>query len=130
MTFDYGTIRLVHAGTAGVSLALFVLRAAWMLTSPARLQRRWVKILPHVIDTLLLASALWLAWHLAADGVPAWLAAKVVALVVYIALGTLALKRGRTRGARIAAFVAAIATFGYIAAVAVTKSPLAFVAWL
>jgi uncharacterized membrane protein SirB2 len=130
LAFDYSAIKHLHAGVAAVSIALFVLRGTWMLSSPERLQQRWVKVLPHGVDTVLLASALWLAWQLGADGTRGWLAAKVIALFVYIALGTIALKRGRTRGARITAFVAAVATFGYIVSVALTKSPLGFFARL
>lgn len=124
MTIDYAAIKLVHAGAAALSIGLFALRGAWMLRSPQRLQRRWVRIGPQVIDTVLLASALWLAWQLGADGTRGWLWAKVIALCAYIALGTVALKRGRTRRVRIVAFAAALATFGYILSVAVTKSPL------
>jgi len=53
-----------------------------------------------------------------------WLVAKIVGLLVYIVLGTIALKRGKTRRMRVGAFVAAIATFVYIVMVALTKSPL------
>ena len=130
MTPDYGLVKSLHAGSAALSIALFATRGAWMLWSPERLRERWVRIVPHAIDTVLLASALWLAWQLGAAGAHGWLAAKVVALLVYIALGTVALKRGRTRGVRIAAFVAAVATFGYIVSVALTKSPLGFLARL
>jgi uncharacterized membrane protein SirB2 len=130
MTIDYAAIRLVHMGAATLSVSLFALRGAWMLRSPQRLQRRWVRIAPHVIDTVLLASALWLAWQLGADGTRGWLWAKVIALCAYIALGTIALKRGRTRGVRIVAFAAALATFGYIVSVAITKSPLGALARL
>jgi len=130
MTVDYAAIRLVHAGAAALSIALFALRGAWMLRSPQRLQQGWVRIAPHVIDTVLLASALWLAWQLGADGTRGWLWAKVIALCAYIALGTIALKRGRTRDVRIVAFAAALATFGYIVSVAVTKSPLGILARL
>jgi uncharacterized membrane protein SirB2 len=117
-------------GAAALSVSLFALRGAWMLRSPQRLRRRWVRIAPHVIDTVLLVSALWLAWQLGAEGTRGWLWAKVAALIVYIALGTVALKRGRTRDVRIAAFAAALATFGYIVSVAVTKSPLGVLASL
>ena len=130
MTIDYAAIKLVHAGAAALSIGLFALRGAWMLRSPQRLQRRWVRIGPQVIDTVLLASALWLAWQLGADGTRGWLWAKVIALCAYIALGTVALKRGRTRGVRVIAFAAALATFGYIVSVAVTKSPLGVLARL
>jgi len=130
MTIDYGAVKLVHAGAAALSISLFALRGAWMLRSPQRLRRRWVRIAPHVIDTVLLGSALWLAWQLGADGSRDWLWAKVIALLVYIVLGTLALKRGRTRGVRTVAFAAALATFGYIVSVAITKSPLGALARL
>ena len=130
MTLDYAAIKLVHTGAAALSISLFALRGAWMLRSPQRLRQRWVRITPHVIDTVLLASALWLAWQMGAAGTQGWLWAKVVALLVYIVLGTLALKRGRTRGVRLVAFAAAIATFGYIVSVAIAKSPLGFLARL
>ena len=123
---DYTDIRILHAGSAAVSISLFVLRGGFMLFSPERLQARWARIVPHVVDTVLLASALWLAWHLGAKGTQGWLWAKVVALLVYIVLGSVALKRGRTRRVRIAAFIASVATFAYIVSVAVTKWPLGF----
>jgi uncharacterized membrane protein SirB2 len=130
MTIDYAAIKVVHTGVAALSISLFALRGAWMLRSPQRLRLRWVRIAPHVIDTVLLASALWLAWQMGAEGTRGWLWAKVIALSAYIALGTVALKRGRTRGVRIVAFAAALATFGYIVSVAVTKSPLGVLARL
>jgi uncharacterized membrane protein SirB2 len=65
-----------------------------------------------------------------ADGTRGWLWAKVIALLVYIGLGTIALKRGRTRGVRIAAFAGALATFAYIVSVAIAKSPLGVLARL
>lgn len=130
MTLDYATIKHVHTGAAALSISLFVARGVWMMGAPERLAQRWVKIVPHVIDTVLLASALWLAWQLGADGTRDWLAAKVIALIAYIALGSIALKRGRTRGIRLAAFAAALATFGYIVSVALVKSPLGFLARL
>ena len=119
---DYAAIKGVHVTAAAVSLGLFVLRSAWRALSPERLAARWVRVVPHVVDTVLLLSALWLAWEIGRGAAP-WIAAKVVALVVYIVLGTVALKRGRTPAIRAAAFFAALATFGYIVSVAVTKSP-------
>lgn len=127
MMLDYATIKAVHAGAAALSFSLFALRGAWMLRAPERLQQRWVRIVPHVIDTLLLASALGLAWQIGAEGTRGWLWAKVIALVAYIVLGSLALKRGRTRGMRIAAFAAALVAFAYIVSVALTRSPLGFI---
>ena len=122
---DYIAIKFVHVGCVAVSYTLFVVRGAWMLREPGMLQRRWVKIVPHVIDTLLLASAVVLAvmshQYPLAHG---WLTAKVAGLLVYIGLGTVALKRGKTRRTRVAAWLAAQAVFFYIVAVALTRAPL------
>ena len=58
MTLDYTAIRVVHTGAAALSISLFALRGLWMLRAPERLRQRWVRIVPHVIDTVLLASPL------------------------------------------------------------------------
>jgi len=98
-----------------------------MLQASSMLQQRWVKIVPHVVDTLLLVSALTLVfWSGQYPFEQPWLTAKVLALIVYIVLGTIALKRGKTKFIRISAWVAALATFTYIVVVAVTKQALVF----
>ena len=121
---DYALVKHLHMSAAALSIALFVLRGAWMIGSPQRLATPWVRVVPHVVDTVLLASALVLAWLIGFAPNASWLSAKIAALVVYVALGTIALKRGRTLRIRVIAFVAAIATFAYIVSVAFTKSPL------
>ena len=122
---DYLSIKFVHIGCVAVSYALFVLHGVWMLRESGLLQRRWMKIVPHAVDTLLLASAVALAvmshQYPLANG---WLTAKVIGLLIYIGLGTIALKRGRTRRTRLAAWLAAQAVFFYIVAVAITREPL------
>ena len=124
---DYLSLKHFHMGCAALSGTLFLLRGKWMLRASPMLQQKWVRIAPHVIDTLLLASAIGLAvWSHQYPGQQPWLTVKVVALLGYIVLGSIALKRGRTRGQRSAAFVAALAAFLYIAAVAVTKRPFPF----
>jgi uncharacterized membrane protein SirB2 len=124
---DYQTVKHFHMGCAFLSGALFLLRGGWMLAGSARLQQRWVRIAPHVVDTLLLASAITLAaWSNQYPGAQPWLTAKLAALAGYIVLGTVALKRGRTKGQRQAAFIGALALFAYIVAVAVTKRPWPF----
>jgi uncharacterized membrane protein SirB2 len=118
-------LKSLHLVTALLSIAGFVLRGFWMMLDSPRLQAKWVKIVPHIVDTLLLLSGIGLVvvLHYSIGSSP-WLITKIIALVVYIVLGTIALKRGRTRGVRISAFLAAILVFGYIVAVAVHKSPL------
>ena len=122
---DYFALKHLHVTCAVLSGALFLLRGVWMMSGSSLLQRRWVKVVPHIVDTLLLASAVTLAlWSSQFPLQQPWLTAKVSALVVYIGLGTVALKRGRTPQVRALAFVAALACFTYILAVAVTKNPL------
>lgn len=125
---DYLLLKHVHMTCAALSGGLFTLRGGWMLANSALLQRRWVKVLPHIIDTLLLVSAIGLAiWSQQNPIRTPWLGTKIVALLVYIVLGSIALKYGRTRGIRVAAFIAALVTFAYIVTVAITKNPLFFV---
>ena len=122
---DYLAIKFVHIGCVAVSYALFVVRGVLMLRDSATLQRHWVRIVPHIVDSLLLASAVALAgmsrqYPLVND----WLTAKVIGLLIYIGLGTIALKRGKTRRTRVVAWLAAQAAFFYIVAVALTRQPL------
>jgi uncharacterized membrane protein SirB2 len=120
-------LKHLHLSTIALTLALFVLRGIWMMAESPRLQARWVRIVPHINDTLLLASGIGLA--VLTQQYPlvhGWLTAKFFALILYIVLGTVALKRGKTRGQRIAAWVAALLVFGYMVAVAVTHDPFPF----
>jgi uncharacterized membrane protein SirB2 len=140
----YSLLKQLHLTTIVITLALFILRGAWMMTASPLLQARWVRIVPHVNDTVLLSSGIWLAVLLQQYPlVHGWLTAKFFALIGYILLGTIALKdsdplwakahvesyalkRGKTRGQRIAAWIAALLVFGYMAAVAVTHDPFPF----
>ena len=123
----YGFLKQFHLATIAITLTLFVLRGVWMMADSPRLQARWVRIVPHVNDTLLLASGLSLAVLLGQYPlVNGWLTAKLFALILYIVLGTVALKAGRTKGMRIAAWIAALLVFGYMVAVAVTRAPVPF----
>jgi uncharacterized membrane protein SirB2 len=116
-------LKLIHIISAGLSLLGFLIRGFWLWRDSPRLHQRWVKILPHVIDTVLLASAVALLVQLQLNPVTYnWLVAKLVALVVYIFLGMLALKWGRTKSQRLTAWAAAVVVFGYILGVAGTKS--------
>ena len=122
---EYIALKSLHVGSVATSYALFFLRGIWMMQGSSLLEQRWVKIVPHLVDTVLLASAIAMAVRIAQYPFQTdWLTAKVLALFVYIGLGTLALKRGRTRGARVTAWLAAQAVFAYIVAVALTRNPL------
>jgi uncharacterized membrane protein SirB2 len=101
------------------------MRGLWMLRDSPMLQRRWVRVAPHVIDTLLLGSAISMViisaqYPFALD----WLTAKLCGLLVYILCGAMALKRGRTKGQRAVYFAFALLAFAYIVSVALTRNPL------
>jgi uncharacterized membrane protein SirB2 len=119
-------LRALHMICAGVSIAGFVLRWIWMLTNSRLLTTRATQILPHIVDTLLLASAIALVAIIGFSANAAWLGAKIAGLVVYVVLGTFALKRGRTKGARAVYGVLAIIVFAFIASVARSHDPLGF----
>ncbi len=124
---DYIAIKHLHMTCAALSGSLFLLRGIWMLGESTMLQRRWVNLVPHVIDTLLLTSALIMViWSRQYPFVQPWLGAKLLALLVYIALGAIALKRGKTKTVRVYAFIGALVVFAYIGAVALTKQVLVF----
>ena len=123
----YVALKNLHLATIALTLTLFVLRGAWMMADSPRLQARWVRIVPHVNDTLLLTSGISLAILMQQYPlVHGWLTAKFFALIAYIVLGTLALKRGKTKARRITAWVAALLVFGYMAAVARAHDPFPF----
>ena len=125
---DYTSIKELHIALAALSGSLFLLRGIWMLRESSMLARRWVRIVPHVVDTLLLTSALTMViWSGQYPFVQSWLTAKVLALIAYIGLGAIALKYGKTRTVRVCALVSALTVISYIAAVAVTKRVLVFV---
>ncbi len=121
---SYAFLKLIHVGSIIVSYLLFLVRGIWMMRKSANLQQRWVKILPHIIDTVLLGSAIALAVTLQQSPLSdSWLSAKVVGLLLYICLGMVAMRFGKTRQTKIVAWIAAQCVFLYIVLVALTKSP-------
>jgi uncharacterized membrane protein SirB2 len=124
---DFAALKAIHIAAVAISYALFFVRGIWMLTGSPLLGRRWVRVVPHVNDTLLLAAAIWMAVILQQyPGTHGWLTAKVAGLVAYIGLGMAALHRGGTRRVRLAAWIAAQLVFAYIVAVAFAHDPLPF----
>ncbi|MEO8805601.1 MAG: SirB2 family protein [Burkholderiaceae bacterium] len=122
---DYATVKLVHQAAVTLSLTGFFARGAGALAGARWVAGRTAKTLPHIVDSVLLVSALALAWMLGlTPGNAPWLLAKVIGLVLYIGLGVIALRPGRPRAVRAAAWVSALATAGWIVSVAVTKDPL------
>lgn len=122
---DIVTVKYLHIGFVLASYLFFFIRGIWMLRADPMLQQRWVKITPHIVDTALLATAITLAVQLSISPLAApWLLTKIIALLIYIVLGTIAIKRGKTLKIRLSAWLAAQAVFIYIICVALTHNPL------
>ncbi len=120
---DYASVRAIHVVCAGISIALFIARGSMQLAGVDWRRWRWLRLAPHLNDTLLLGAAVALA--LASHQYPLaqpWLTAKLVALLAYIALGMVALRARTAAVPRLLAFCLALATVAYIVAVAVTRS--------
>lgn len=123
----YFAFKHIHMLCAVLSIISFVIRGALAIKGSSILQKKWIRIAPHIIDSLLLLSAIGLMVSIQQyPFVNGWLTAKLIGLIVYIFLGVVTLKIAKSQPARIAAYLLAIATFGYIASVAVTKTPLPF----
>ena len=117
----------VHVTCAVTSYTLFFLRGIWSLNDSPIMRQRWVRIVPHVVDTLLLASAIALAISIRQyPFVDAWLTAKVTGLLMYIGLGLVALRYGQSKTVRLFAWLMAQATFAYIVLVATQHNPVSF----
>jgi len=120
----YALVKQLHLACVAISLAGFVLRGMLMAAGSPLLKARFTRIAPHVVDTVLLASGLWLAWTLRQyPFVDGWLTAKVLGLLAYIGFGTMALKRAKTRATRLAFFALALLDAGYIVGTAFTRNP-------
>ncbi|MEV3827812.1 SirB2 family protein [Aeromonas allosaccharophila] len=118
----YPMFKHLHMTLALVSLLLFIYRWSLALAGSDRLQQKWLKILPHINDTFLLLFGVLLAVTLQlSPGQQPWLMTKLIALVLYIGLGVMALKRP-ARTQKLVAGVAALAVFGYMVGAAITKS--------
>lgn len=123
----YADLRLLHILFASLSFVGFVLRGLLMLVDSPLLQQRWVRTVPHINDTLLLAAAIGLA--VMSGQYPwtaSWLAAKIVGLMAYIGLGVIALRPRFSKSARVAAWLAALVCFAWIASVARLRNPVGF----
>ncbi len=124
---SYEFLKSIHVSFVALTFLSFSLRALWMLQDSAMLQRTLVKVLPHIIDTILLASAIALLFKIQQSPLShPWIAAKILALMAYIFLGTVALKRGKTKKNRIRALIGAYAVLSYIVMVALTHNPLPY----
>ncbi|MCC2604322.1 SirB2 family protein [Planctobacterium marinum] len=120
-------VKHIHMTAIAVSFLLLVLRFIWVMSNSGMMSKKWVKVVPHVIDTVLLASAITLCILLAQYPLyNGWLTEKVIGLIAYILLGLFALKLGKNKVIKSVAFVGAVAVFAMIGKIAVTKQAFIF----
>lgn len=120
----------IHIAAVCLSGSFFLVRGIWMIQENTLLEKKIVRIAPHIIDTVLLTAGVVLsALAQQYPGIDSWLTVKIVALIAYIVLGVFALKRGKTKTARLIYLAAAIASFGFMVSVSLTRSPLGFLAY-
>lgn len=124
----YLWVKWLHVATAAISIAMFTLRFYWRCRGSAQLQRKWVKILPHVNDTALFVTGITLVfithfYPFTPQGT--WMTEKLIGIIAYIGLGHIALSRRTiSQMRRVTAFMAALLVVYFIVALAVTKLPL------
>lgn len=122
-------IKMLHTFAAVLTISGFILRGYWMMRESTLLQHRATKVFPHIVDTVFLLAGIALVWMLGLNVfTQPWLLAKFAGLVVYILLGMVALKRGKTKEARMMAFVGALAVYAWVVGVALAKSPASWLA--
>ncbi len=119
---DYSALKHSHAGLAYLSIMLFVARFVLFYFAPVWRRNKLLKIVPHIIDTLLLVFAVMLCLQIQQyPFTHAWLTAKVLALLAYIGFGVVAIKRASRP-----AFAAAVLSFVYMLGVAKYKTVLSW----
>jgi len=118
-------LKHLHVFFVASSYILFFVRGIWSLNGSSIMQQGWVKIVPHVVDTLLLLCALTLAFTIQQyPFVDTWLTAKIIGLLLYVGFGIVALREGMSKTIRFLAWLAAQLTFAYIVLVAMSHNPL------
>lgn len=117
----------IHVTTALISFTLFFIRGLWVMKGSAMMQKKWVKIVPHVNDTVLLGTAIALTISIGQyPFVDAWVTAKLLGLVAYICLGVEVFRIAKTELGRMLAWLSGLLVFLFTVSVAVTKSPVGF----
>lgn len=127
---DYLVLKTIHMTAVALSVTGFFGRGVGALAGARWVRSRVAKTLPHVVDSVLLLSAIALAWLLRLNPLTTpWLMAKIIGLLAYIVLGMVALRPGPPWPVRATTWVLALLTFGYIVSVAVTKNPAGWLGW-
>src|SRR5690625_2100352 len=123
---SYIAYKHLHTSFAALSIIFFIIRAYWSVLERWCLQNTFVRVVPHIIDTLFLLSGLAMAFTIGFNH--PWLIAKTIGLIAYIYVGIFAIRRGRTPQIRLLSAVIAVLIYVYIVGIALNKSVLSFFA--
>lgn len=122
----YLALKHLHLTFVALSLIFFILRGIWLFINSNLLAQKWIKVLPHIISTLLLLSGIMLAVYMGVSpGSHPWLIAKIIAMVIYIGIGVATFKV-TNRNLSKTLWISALLVFAYMVSVAITKNPLVF----
>ena len=126
----YTALLTTHITCATLSIMLFLFRGGYKIARGQLPAHLFFRVAPHIVDTVLLAAAIGLTLQISQyPFINDWLTVKFFALIGYIILGSIALKRTQTRAATTVAVVAATLLFAYIVSVAWYHLPLGFAVW-
>ena len=126
----YLIIKNIHMAFATLTIIGFLLRGYWRISGSSFYKSRAMKVLPHTVDALFLATGVWLIVMLNLNPMQhPWLLAKFVALFAYVGLGMIAFRFGRSQEIMLSAFVGAVASFTFVVGAAMAKSPLSWLAY-
>lgn len=123
---SYIAYKHLHTSFAALSIIFFIIRSYWSVLERGCLQNTFVRVVPHIIDTLFLLSGLAMAFTIGFNH--PWLIAKIIGLIAYIYVGIFAIRRGRTPQIRLLSAVIAVLIYVYIVGIALNKSVLSFFA--
>jgi len=125
----FTTLKFLHVSSVILSATGFLLRGWWTFQQSSAMKNKLVSVMPHVVDTILLISGIGMLVVLRLPVLQQpWLLAKFAALPVYIVLGAIALRHGRSQSVRRMAFVMAVLTLLYIIGAAIRHSPMSWLA--
>ena len=118
-------VKYVHIVAVSVTFALFFVRGLWVLRAYPSPQESWIRYVPHVVDTVIVVSALVFLWDTRNLGWPGpWLTVKLTLIAVYVLLGIVVLKFAQGLGIKVLTWIAALSMFLFVTTIAVLRNPL------
>ncbi|MFT5691294.1 MAG: putative membrane protein SirB2 [Oceanicoccus sp.] len=124
----YLSIKILHISCAVISISGFIFRSILIFRASSYTQKRWIKVSPHVIDTVLLGSAVYLAINSQQYPIAnTWLTAKIIGLLLYISFGMVVMRFSTNLRYQLFGFAMALLSFTYIVSVALTRDPLPWI---